>query len=258
MSSKSARARAERATVELPIKRGRGVLIPGGLILTAAHCVEWNTSGSMANGTDCFEQVRTADGRKLLCQVVAVEPVNDIAVLGSPDNQRIPDEAESFEQFTSDTDPVPLCAGGPVPFGPPMSVLVFSLDRKWVRAKMRIFREDQSRAGATAEAGIHSGASGGPVITRNGSLVGVISTAGGVVSEEPCEVTLVRPLFALPVSVVNRINRTEQVTVPGESLTAALERLGPLPVGQADWLLGRERVPGELASPKPTRRKRRR
>jgi len=33
----------------------------------------------------------------------------DIAVLGSLDNQTFDDEAEAFEQFCEETEPVPLC-----------------------------------------------------------------------------------------------------------------------------------------------------
>ena len=40
----------EKATVRLTGKGGQGVLVPGGLIVTAAHCVNWYLEGGMAMG----------------------------------------------------------------------------------------------------------------------------------------------------------------------------------------------------------------
>jgi len=42
-----ARVRVERATVRLPGNGGRGALVPGRFVLTAAHCVRWTERGTM-------------------------------------------------------------------------------------------------------------------------------------------------------------------------------------------------------------------
>jgi hypothetical protein len=96
------------ATVRLSNSGGRGVLVPGGFILTAAHCVTWDHEGGMVLGDWYVERVETATGVTMLAQVYAVEPVADIAVLGGPDGQELFDDAEAFETFTEATRPVPL------------------------------------------------------------------------------------------------------------------------------------------------------
>ena len=44
------RRRVERATVRLVERGGQGVLVPGGFILTATHCINWCGTGMMALG----------------------------------------------------------------------------------------------------------------------------------------------------------------------------------------------------------------
>jgi hypothetical protein len=106
-------ARVERAVVQFSRKGGRGILVPGGLILTAAHCVNWSLEGDMVLGDDYLEKVQTADGEELLLSVLAIEPVADVAVLGAPDNQRLLEQAIAFDEFTARTKPAALFRGAP-------------------------------------------------------------------------------------------------------------------------------------------------
>ena len=62
----------------------------------------------MALGSPVFERVRTARG-ELTTAVRAIEPVSDVAVLGSPDAQEFYAEAEAFEAFCENTESVRLC-----------------------------------------------------------------------------------------------------------------------------------------------------
>ena len=73
---------AASATVRLTKKGGCGVLVPGGFILTAAHCVEWSATGGMALGDYCMEPVETRQGAKFMVSVCAVEPVPAYVALG--------------------------------------------------------------------------------------------------------------------------------------------------------------------------------
>jgi hypothetical protein len=52
MTLDQARARTRAATVQLPTKGGQGVLVPGGFVLTAAHCIDWSLDGGMALGRE--------------------------------------------------------------------------------------------------------------------------------------------------------------------------------------------------------------
>jgi hypothetical protein len=211
-------ARVERATVQLTTKGGRGVLIPGGYVLTAAHCVGWDLGCGMALGRDYFEPVLTADGRELQLDVLAVEPVADIAVLSCPDEERLPELADAFDEFRRAVEPVPLFRGefqpadvqpgSPAPYTLPL--LVYGHDRRWIKAAASGFCAGQSRFEMAAEEYIAGGASGGPIVTADGQLVGVMSISG----EQPVPIwgsrvytgKAARPLYALPVWVVEAIS----------------------------------------------------
>src|SRR4051812_29212571 len=84
-------AGVEQAVVELSPRGGRGVLVAGGFVLTAAHCVRAVYTGDMALGDDYHECVKLADGQKLKLRVEAVEPVADIAALGAPGPESLAD-----------------------------------------------------------------------------------------------------------------------------------------------------------------------
>ncbi len=93
--------RIAAATVRLPELGGQGVLIPGGFILTAAHCIEWTETGAMVLGDYFFHKVETSDGKEFRGAVCAVEPVADIAVITEPDGQVLYDDSEQCNIRTS-------------------------------------------------------------------------------------------------------------------------------------------------------------
>jgi hypothetical protein len=53
------RARVEAATVKTTRTGGQGVRVPGNLILTAAHCIDWRGTGRMALGEIYIEPIAT-------------------------------------------------------------------------------------------------------------------------------------------------------------------------------------------------------
>jgi len=58
------RERIEAATVRLPDKGGQGVLIPGNLILTAAHCIEWDGAPTPAHRDEARRDVPSRPCRR--------------------------------------------------------------------------------------------------------------------------------------------------------------------------------------------------
>jgi hypothetical protein len=101
-------ARISRAVVRLPKLGGLGVLVPGGFVVTAAHCIGWTSAGPMALGDYYREPIVTADGQELVVAPLAVEPVSDLAVLGAMDEQEFRHEVDAFKAFCETTPPVPL------------------------------------------------------------------------------------------------------------------------------------------------------
>ena len=62
------------ATVRLPTMGRQGVLVPGGFILTAAHCINWDLKGGMAPGDWSIEQVETPKGSNFRCRQFLSSP----------------------------------------------------------------------------------------------------------------------------------------------------------------------------------------
>src|SRR5690242_13900623 len=106
--SEEIRERVEAATVTMVREGGQGVLIKGYYILTAAHCVRWSGTGTMATEENAFtEVVQTSDNSEIVLNVFAVDLVADIAVLGPCTWQQSADDAKAFETFAGPTEGIP-------------------------------------------------------------------------------------------------------------------------------------------------------
>jgi len=93
------------AIVQLPEAGGRGVLVYGGLILTAAHCLhDIPADGTLMLERRFLVKVETTSGT-LTADVAEVLLMNDIAVLRSLDYQEAAEEAEAFEEFCDANHP---------------------------------------------------------------------------------------------------------------------------------------------------------
>jgi hypothetical protein len=193
----TAKDRVEKATVRLHKRRGRwgacGVFVPGGHILTAAHCITWKGTGMMALGEPFLEPVETSDGRILVTQVCAVEPVADIAVLGPPDDQMFSEQFLDFEESIEQLPCVPISLRT-YPFGKSFEVEVFTHKRQWLKAKATAYR-CKSNLCLEASDQIEGGTSGSPVIDKKGRLVGLVSSC---MEGKPYSGNMPAPFQALP------------------------------------------------------------
>lgn len=191
------------ATVRILKKGGQGVLVGGGLILTAAHCIDFECKGGMALGDYFIEDIRTTKG-KLKAAPLAVEPVSDIAVLGSLDQQVLFREAEKFENFCEKVKPISLCLDDFEPFKD-FPVYIYTHRGKWVTARAHQSYKMANTLWIEAEDPIKDGTSGGPIINESGALVGIVSSfsipKGRMKSNGPSP----RPHLCLPVWTCSRI-----------------------------------------------------
>ena len=119
---------------------GRGFLVGGDLIVTAAHCTDFSTDSSMPLGDFYLQIVETRLGKCLLTPY-AVEPVADVAVLGAPDNQEpaFGKNVELFESFCEETTPLRLCTEEFELFEP-FPVYVFTHEGDWIRGSAKLCR----------------------------------------------------------------------------------------------------------------------
>ena len=205
MLQKHAQITVEKATVKfVKEEEGMGVLINGNLILTAAHCIDCNCEGDMAVGRDFIEDIESANGEKLRISPIVVEPVIDIAILGSLDNQVFFEEADRFEMFCENTKPV-ILSRDEFELGYSFPVYLLTHKRKWLIGKAMKHQRNSPLILIEFNEKIESGTSGGPVINEAGELIGILSQTSES-SNEPNKCTAIAPLphLALPVWVCQR------------------------------------------------------
>lgn len=165
----------EAATVSLRERSGQGVLVPGGFVLTAAHCTTFDCAGAMALGDHFLEHVELRSGAKFRMQLVAVEPKSDIAVLSAADGQTFYREAKACEDWIESTEPVRLRETS-LRLMRPVIVHVLTHRGAWIHGTAT--RWDEIESGVVCietETPIEGGTSGGPIVDNDGRLVGVAS-----------------------------------------------------------------------------------
>lgn len=197
----------ERATVTIMRDEkefGKGVLVAGNMIITAAHCVYFTNTGAMMQGDYFLERIQTHCG-EIIGSIMIVEPVTDLCVIGEPDDQELYNEAITFQQFCNKTKPVPICKRKVVPFQK-YPVYILNYGGAWVKGIAKhTFYKDAYRLNIIAEEQIIGGASGGPIVNENGELIGIVSSASIRKQGEICEAFAPIPFLALPVWIVKKI-----------------------------------------------------
>jgi hypothetical protein len=191
------RKRVELATVQLVEQGGRGVLVPGELILTATHCIPWRGTGMMALGEVYQTEIETSRGAKFRLGAYACDPVADIAALGELDDQECPDDADRFEEWRGSVEPVPLNYR-PIEPGQVEPVFIYTHKGEWIEGTVTRYGFDIPYSSVAMSVGsIPSGTSGSPVVTSDGLLLGIVS------QDERMPVCA----MALPRWALDRINR---------------------------------------------------
>ena len=199
----------ERATVRFPRLNGQGVVIRGGFILTAAHVIGWTSNGDMTLSPEYFYETVEVAGVNIRATVRALEPCSDIAFLGEPDNQSERDEALAFDEAISAIEGVSLHTRD-LPLGTEVQVHVFSHLGEWIEAEACQWRQGARSLAITSKFQIPSGTSGGPVVTDDGELIGVVSQSSEVnAAGEMCTGTVFRADLALPVWVMKSISEKQ-------------------------------------------------
>ncbi len=197
------------ATVNLPKKNGQGVLVAGNLILTAAHSIDWDSDNPMVLGDHFTVEINTSKG-PLRATPLAIDPVSDMAALGSLDNLK---EEIKFDEFCENTNVIPLCYDD-FPVGQPFVVYVYTHKKKWVKGIAKQCEKDAQCFFIETEDKIEGGTSGGPIVNEAGELVSIVSLFGDQSDEHcKCEGPNPRPHLTLPNWVLNKIarNRAQDV-----------------------------------------------
>ena len=183
---------------------GRGFAVQTGqdrLVVTAAHCLpDVPLCATFSHPTERIYQAVLGplrDERTVWAECLFADPIGDIAVLGPPNNNEFPREAEAYDALVDSVTPStisdPLRA-----MSPPLSVHGIERDPvflphttgAWLLSlagepfRCRVTHNPGSLWVSETVQDIRPGMSGSPIIADDGSAIGVFCTSSGVPGEK--------------------------------------------------------------------------
>lgn len=153
-----------------------------------------------------FENIELSD-RRMRVRPEIVEPVCDVAVLGSLDGQEFYGEVCEYEDFCEDIPPVKICKDEYDLFKK-FEVFIYTHDNGWVQAAEQLCRKNAPTLFIESEIQINGGTSGGPIVNEKGELLGIASTFSEKhEADDKSSGTIPRPHLALPAWIYQSICR---------------------------------------------------
>ena len=195
------RTKTKATRAVLRVGDGRGFVVtanftfPKRVIITAAHCLPHFPP------CQAFSYLEERTYQKLLgplggdttvwAECLFADPIADIAVVGAPDGQVLPEECEKYEELVEAIRPLRIA--DPPRDGPG---LMLSLDQHWLPCRVRSGESRLTTSGAKTV----SGMSGSPIITEAGEAIGVVVIGSSREFSEGPHPRLTRclPAWALP------------------------------------------------------------
>jgi hypothetical protein len=146
-------------------------------VITAAHCLPFFPPCVSASTLEdrTYKTLLGPLGRDptVWGECLFVDPVGDIAVLGSPDREALSEQADEYDALVDGLCALPIAAA------PEESrVLLLSLDGRWFQSPVSHSGGPLWLYGADEE--IVGGMSGSPIISDTGSAIGVVCNSGGL------------------------------------------------------------------------------
>lgn len=200
----------------LTVGGGRGFVVEARserLIVTAGHCLP--SFPPCYSFSDIHERTytnllgRLGEEPSVAAECLFADPIADLAILGPPDSQELPEEWSSYCRLLENLDAFSISDA------PQRGrAWLLSLQNKWFECTIRhvggpLWIEDASRA-------IAGGMSGSPVLSDNGSAVGIVCAGAGELATHGGpnpNLTLNLPGWCLRHSVNSAKRRRESNTI---------------------------------------------
>jgi hypothetical protein len=177
---KSIQAKARAAIITAGDDRGFVISAPSGnlvdrFVVTAAHCLPKLPPriAAMYSEEKTYPDFLGPLGEKpsVWAECLFVNPVDDIAVLGSPDNQTFFQESDDYEALIESTTPIRIAEAPENGRG-----WLFSLEGEWFPATLEYFNDGPFWVSKTAQP-IAAGMSGSPIVSDGGAAIGIAALA---------------------------------------------------------------------------------
>jgi hypothetical protein len=142
------------------------------VVITSAHCLPHlppPISAAYPEEKTYRVLARLNDEPTVLAECLFVDPVADIAVLGEPNNQDAPDEADAFNELVQSTGVLPVAN----PQENELAAFLLSLDGHWFGCKVRRHHR-WALWEILAEEPIVGGMSGSPIRMADGAAIGIV------------------------------------------------------------------------------------
>jgi hypothetical protein len=179
--------RAELPTSSvLTVGLGRGFVIEhegagGRFVITAAHCLPFFPPCASASGYEgrTYQALLAPLGAEptAWAECRFVDPIADIAVLGTPDDQALAAESVVYTSLVNAATLLPIA-----PARSKSRAWLLSLDQTWRPCAIEHFNGPLWITQATG--GIAGGMSGSPIIANGGVAIGVVSCSSGYEGED--------------------------------------------------------------------------
>jgi hypothetical protein len=207
-------SKAKSAVVQVGNGRGFCVKSRGNLVIvTAAHCLpqlppchdgSYLVKLNFTNLLGPLEQEPS-----VLAECLFADPIADLAVLGSPDNQELCDKAEAYEALVGPITPLKIAKA-------PENgrAWLLPLDGEWFECNAGYIKHVDSMLWISKLAQpIKEGMSGSPIISDDGKAIGVVCTSGTYRGPEG-EIAIASPNSRLARDLPARFLRTRRISLP--------------------------------------------
>ena len=151
----------------------------GRVIVTAAHCLpKLPRAGALDAVARTYRALVGPFGEKpgIAVECLFADPVADVAVLGCPDGEELPDDYRGFTEFLETRRPLAMPAVARDPSVTNLRAWLLGLDGQWMECAASA-HEYSGLWLSEAQRPIVPGMSGSPILTGDGTAIGIITVA---------------------------------------------------------------------------------